>query len=55
LDRLEKRELQLPILAVVLVPVLAGGLAAFMYPLAFLHAIGGKWTLRGGVFSVFAH
>ena len=32
LDRLERRELQLTILAVVFVLVLAGGLAVFMYP-----------------------
>ena len=40
LDRLEKRELQLTILAAVFVLVLAGGLAVFMYPLVFLHPIG---------------
>src|SRR5207253_3277575 len=51
LDRLEKRELQLTILAVVLVLVLAGGLAAFMYPLVFLHPIGNKWTLRVAFFG----
>jgi len=33
LDHLERRELQLTILAAVFVLVLAGGLAAFMYPL----------------------
>jgi diguanylate cyclase (GGDEF)-like protein len=51
LDRLEKRELQLTILAVVFVLVLAGGLAAFMYPLVFLHPIGNKWTLRVAFFG----
>ena len=51
LDRLEKRELQLTILAVVLVLVLAGGLATFMYPLVFLHPIGNKWTLRVAFFG----
>src|SRR5437763_6382652 len=51
LDRLEKRELQLTILAVVLVLVPAGGLAAFMYPLVFLHPIGNKWTLRVAFFG----
>ncbi|HEY6944919.1 MAG TPA: GGDEF domain-containing protein [Candidatus Acidoferrum sp.] len=51
LDRLEKRELQLTILAVVFVLVLAGGLATFMYPLVFLHPIGNKWTLRVAFFG----
>lgn len=51
LDRLEKRELQLTILAVVFVLVLAGGLAAFMYPLVFLHPVGNKWTLRVAFFG----
>jgi GGDEF domain-containing protein len=51
LDRLERRELQLTILAVVFVLVLAGGLAAFMYPLVFLHPIGNKWTLRVAFFG----
>jgi hypothetical protein len=46
LDRLERRELQLTILAAVFVLVLAGGLAVFMYPLVFLHPVGNKWTLR---------
>ena len=40
LDHLERRELQLTILAAVIVLVLAGGLAAFMYPLVFLHPRG---------------
>lgn len=51
LDRLERRELQLTILATVFVLVLAGGLAAFMYPLVFLHPIGNKWTLRVAFFG----
>jgi GGDEF domain-containing protein len=46
LDKLERRELQLTILAAVFVLVLASGLAAFMYPLVFIHPIGNKWTLR---------
>ena len=51
LDRLERRELQLTILAVVFVLVLAGGLAVFMYPLVFLHPVGNKWTLRVAFFG----
>jgi GGDEF domain-containing protein len=51
LDRLERRELQLTILAAVFVLVLAGGLAAFMYPLVFLHPLGNKWTLRVAFFG----
>lgn len=51
LDQLERRELQLTILAVVFVLVLAGGLAAFMYPLVFLHPVGNKWTLRVAFFG----
>jgi len=51
LDRLERHELQLAILAAVIVLVLAGGLAAFMYPLVFLHPIGNKWTLRVAFFG----
>lgn len=46
LDQLERRELQFTILAAVFVLVLASGLAAFIYPLVFLHPIGNKWTLR---------
>ena len=48
---LERRELQLTILAAVIVLVLAGGLAAFMYPLVFLHPVGNKWTLRVAFFG----
>ena len=51
LDRLERRELQLTILAVVFVLILAGGLATFMYPLVFLHPVGNKWTLRVAFFG----
>lgn len=51
LDHLERRELQLTILAAVFVLVLASGLAAFMYPLVFLHPIGNKWTLRVAFFG----
>jgi diguanylate cyclase (GGDEF)-like protein len=51
LDRLERRELQLTFLAAVFVLVLAGGLAAFMYPLVFLHPVGNKWTLRVAFFG----
>ena len=47
LDRLERRELQLTIIAAVFVFVLASGLAAFMYPLVFVHPdAGNKWTMR---------
>jgi GGDEF domain-containing protein len=51
LDHLERRELQLTVLAAVIVLVLAGGLAAFMYPLVFLHPVGNKWTLRVAFFG----
>jgi GGDEF domain-containing protein len=51
LDHLERRDLQLTILAAVFVLVLAGGLAAFMYPLVFLHPLGNKWTLRVAFFG----
>src|SRR5216683_1153284 len=51
LDHLERRELQLTILSAVIVLVLAGGLAAFMYPLVFLHPVGNKWTLRVAFFG----
>jgi GGDEF domain-containing protein len=46
LDHLERRELQLTILAAVFVFVLAAGLATFMYPLVFENPVGNKWTLR---------
>lgn len=52
LDRLERRELQLTIVSAVLVFILAGGLAVFMYPLVF----GGshdpnRWTMRVAFFG----
>jgi GGDEF domain-containing protein len=46
LDRLERRGLQLTVFSAVFVLVLASGLAAFMYPLVFVHPEGNKWTLR---------
>src|SRR5215467_12121475 len=51
LDRLERRNLQVTILSVVFVLVLAGGLAAFMYPLVFVHPEGSNWTLRVAFFG----
>jgi GGDEF domain-containing protein len=51
LDHLERRELQLTILAAVIVFVLAAGLASFMYPLVFEHPEGNKWTLRVAFFG----
>ncbi len=51
LDRLERHELQLTILAAAFVLVQAAGLAMFMYPLVFLHPIGNKWTLRVAFFG----
>jgi len=51
LDRLERRELQLTILAAAFVLVQAAGLAMFMYPLVFLHPIGNNWTLRASFFG----
>jgi GGDEF domain-containing protein len=52
LDRLERRELQLTIMAAVFVFVLASGLAVFMYPLVFVHAdAANKWTLRVAFFG----
>jgi hypothetical protein len=51
LDHLERRELQLTILAAVFVFVLAAGLATFMYPLVFEHPEGNKWTLRVAFFG----
>lgn len=47
LDQLERRELQLTIVAAVFVFVLATGLAVFMYPMVFVHSDEtNKWTLR---------
>jgi len=51
LDRLERRGLQLTILSAVFVLILATGLAAFMYPLVFVHPEGSKWTLRVAFFG----
>ena len=51
LERLERRELQLTILAAAFVLVQAAGLAIFMYPLVFLHPVGNKWTLRVAFFG----
>jgi GGDEF domain-containing protein len=51
LDKLERRELQLTVLSVVFVLVLAGGLAAFMYPPVFVHPVGNKLTLRAAYFG----
>jgi len=52
LDQLERRELQLTIVAAVFVFVLASGLAVFMYPLVFVHPeTGNKWTLRVAFFG----
>src|SRR5258708_9226745 len=51
LDRLERRELQLTIVAAVFVFVLASGLAVFMYPKVFVPpATANKWTLRVAFF-----
>jgi GGDEF domain-containing protein len=47
LDNLERHELHLSILAVIIVLVMAGGVALLMYPLVFVHPdAGSKWTLR---------
>lgn len=52
LDKLERREFQLTVLSVVFVLILAGGLAAFMYPLVFVHPDeNNKWTLRVAFFG----
>lgn len=52
LDRLERRELQLTIMAAVFVFVLASGLAVFMYPLVFVHPdTANKWTMRVAFFG----
>jgi hypothetical protein len=54
LETLERRELQLTILAAVFFLVLAGGLAVFMYPLVFLHPEGNVWTMRVAFFGFIA-
>src|SRR5215469_12582079 len=51
LEKLERRGIQVTVLSVVFVLVLAGGLASFMYPLAFVHPEGNKWTLRVAFFG----
>jgi GGDEF domain-containing protein len=51
LDHLEHRGFQLTIFSAIFVFVLAGGLAAFMYPLVFVHPEGNKWTLRAAFFG----
>ncbi len=49
LDKLERRELQLAILSIVIVLVLAGGVALLMYPLVFVHPDpGNRWNPRFG-------
>jgi diguanylate cyclase with GGDEF domain len=52
LDKLERRELHITILAAVFVLVLAAGLALFMYPLVFVHPDESrKWMLRVAFFG----
>jgi hypothetical protein len=52
LDQLERRELQLTIIASIFVFVLAAGLATFMYPLVFVHPDStNKWTMRVAFFG----
>jgi hypothetical protein len=52
LDQLERRELQLTVLAAVFVLVQAAGLAVLMYPLVFVRTEdGNKWTLRVAYFG----
>ena len=53
LDHLERRELQLTIVAAVFVFVLAAGLATFMYPMVFVHpdTTNNKWTMRVAFFG----
>jgi GGDEF domain-containing protein len=52
LDKLERRELNITILAAVFVLVLAAGLALFMYPLVFVHPDESrKWMLRVAFFG----
>ncbi len=47
LDRLERRELQLMIVAAAVILVLAGTLALFLYPLVFVYSgENNKWILR---------
>ncbi len=52
LDQLERRELQLTVLAAVFVLVLAAGLAVLMYPLVFVRTDdGNRWTMRVAYFG----
>ena len=52
LDKLERRERQLTILAAVVVLVMAAGMALLMYPLVFVHpAQAEKWPLRLAFFG----
>src|ERR1700738_3446181 len=52
LDHLDRRELQLTVVASVFVFVLASGLAVFMYPMVFVHPdAANKWTLRVAFFG----
>ena len=52
LDKLERRERQLTILAAVVVLVMAAGMALLMYPLVFVHpAQAEKWPLRFAFFG----
>jgi hypothetical protein len=52
LDKLERREWNVTVLAVVFVLVLAAGLALFMYPVVFVHPDESrKWMLRVAFFG----
>jgi GGDEF domain-containing protein len=52
LDQLERREVQLSVLASVIMLTMAVGVALLMYPLVFLHPEeGNKWSLRFGFFG----
>jgi GGDEF domain-containing protein len=49
---IDRQELdRLTVLSSVFVLILASGLAAFMYPLVFVHPEGNKWTLRVAFFG----
>jgi len=52
LDKLERRERQLTILAAIVVLVMAAGVALLMYPLVFVHAEEAeKWPMRFAFFG----
>jgi GGDEF domain-containing protein len=51
LEKLDRHGLQVTVLSVVFVLVLAGGLAAFMYPLVFVRPEDNRWTLRVAFFG----